>query len=104
MFQEFVAPTNAVARLLIAHFLAIQTVVAPIIDRQYGGRARVMPVRGHNDWISTLYRQCPMELRRYMEWPVAIKDAIREELGGKEKLVPTVSILQKKEGLSKAIF
>ena len=104
MFQEFIAPDNSVARLLIAHFLAIQMVVGPIVDREYAGRARVMPVRGHNDWISTLYRNCPIGLRRYMEWPVAVKDCVRDELSGKEKLIPTVSILRKKEGLSKAIF
>jgi hypothetical protein len=103
MFHEFIDPENSVARLLIAHFLAIQMIVIPIVDREYNGRARAMPARGNMDWISSLYKSCPGHLRKYMEWTVAVKDCVMDELVGKEKLVPTVSILRKKEGLSKAI-
>lgn len=104
LFQEFIDPSNVVARLLIAHFLAIQIIVAPISDREYGGRVRVMPARGDLDWLSMLHRDCPQRLRKYLEWPMAVKDCLRDEIEGTEKLVPTISILRKKEGLCKAIF
>jgi hypothetical protein len=32
--EDFIDPANSVARILIAHFLAIQLVVSPIVDRE----------------------------------------------------------------------
>ena len=104
MFQEFISPENSVARLLIAHFLAIQMVIAPIVDREYNERSRSMPARGHMDWISSLCNDCPGHLKKYMQWPIAVKDCILDELRGKERLIPTISILRKKEGLSKSMY
>jgi hypothetical protein len=102
-FQKFISHTNAIARILISHFLAIQMIVAPIIDREYNGRVRAMPAKGHLDWIDSLHKECPMHLKVYMEWPVAVKDCVGDELNGKERIVPTVSILRKKQGLSIAV-
>lgn len=104
IFQDFIDPSNLVARLLIAHFLAIQFIVAPIIDREYAGRGRTQPARSHLDWLSMLYKECPLRLRNYLEWPMAVKDCVKNEIEGKAKLIPTISILRKKEGLSKAMF
>jgi hypothetical protein len=95
MFQEFIDPSDSIARLLIAHFLAIQIIVAPIIDREYAGRTRTQPARGHLDWLSMLYANCPLSLRKYLEWPMAVKDCVRDEIDGKEKLISTISILRK---------
>ena len=104
MFQEFIDPSNIVARLLIAHFLAIRIIVAPIIDREYAGRARTLHARGHLDWLSMLYSECPPHLRRFLEWTIAVNNCLRDKIELKEEVIPKISISRKKEGLSKAIF
>lgn len=104
MFQEFIDPSNSVARLLISHFLAIQIIVCPIVDREHVGRVRATPLSPQFDWLSILYGNCPTALRKYLEWPMAVKDCVKDEIEGKERLIPTIPILRKKEGLSKAMF
>jgi hypothetical protein len=103
-FQEFIDPLNSVAQLLIAHFITIEIIMMPIVDREYGGRARTTPARTHLDWLTMIYRNCPLQMRTYLKWPLAVKDCVTDELDGKERLVPTISILRKKEGLCKALF
>jgi hypothetical protein len=104
MFQEFLQPENTVSRILIAHFLAIEMIMMPILDREHSGRARTTPARAHLDWVSMLHMHCSVSFRKYMEWPVAVKNCVNDELEGKERVIPTVSILRKKEGLSKNLF
>ena len=102
-FKEFVDPKNHVSRILIVHFIAVQMIVAPIIDREWHGRSKTTPVRAHLDWIFSAYDAVPPLMRRYVEWPHAIATAIKDEISGKQTLLPTVSILRRKEGLSRGI-
>src|ERR1700710_3036764 len=85
---DFIDPWNHVARILISHFLAIQMVVSPIIDRELSHRTRYTPLRSLLNWINLIYDGCPAHLRPYMEWPKAIKDAVGAELLGREGLIP----------------
>jgi hypothetical protein len=102
-FQDFTDPANLVSRMLIAHFLTIQIVIAPIIDREWLGRSKSTPIRIHLDWIFALCEALPPNLRIYMEWPKAVAEAAGEEIVGKQSLVPRIPIFRKKEGLSQSI-
>jgi hypothetical protein len=97
MFQEFMDPSNSVARILIAHFFALQMVVAPIINREWAGRKRSTPLRNHLDQIYQSSRTVPGAFRQYLDWPLAIADAVSDEIMGNQTLVPRVPILRKKE-------
>jgi hypothetical protein len=96
-FQKFMDPNNIVSRILIAHFFALQLVVAPIINREWAGRKRSTPVRNHLDQIYQLAKGIPDEFRGYLDWPLAIADAVVDEVVGNKSLVPRVPILRKKD-------
>jgi len=96
-FQEFMDSSNIVARILISHFFALQLVVAPIINREWAGRKRSTPVRNHLDQIHQLAKGIPDAYRGYLDWPLAIADAVVDEVVGNKSLVPRVPILRKKE-------
>jgi hypothetical protein len=49
--KELTDPKNLGGRILIAHFLAIQIVVSPIVDREWYGQSRSIPIRNHLRWI-----------------------------------------------------
>ncbi|TAQ85816.1 hypothetical protein B7494_g5864 [Chlorociboria aeruginascens] len=55
IFNTFLSPTNIVARLLIAHFLALEIIISPILDREWSQRNMDMPARTHLDWIPRIY-------------------------------------------------
>lgn len=97
IFQEFMDPSNAVARILIAHFFALQLVVAPIINREWAGRKRSTPLRNHLDQIYQSAKYVPTPFRQYLDWPLAVADAVSDEIMGNTTLVPRVPILRKKD-------
>jgi len=96
--QDFIDPNNYIARILLGHFLALQMVVSPIIDREWAHRTRATPVRSPLIWISNIYRDCPSRLKDYLKWPRDIGDAVSEEIAGKTTSMPIIAILKKGEG------
>lgn len=97
----FLDPSNVVVHLLIAHFLALQCIMAPILDREYGQRGRMTPLRYHLSWIDSILDLLPPNMKHLMEWPKAVADCVRDELNGKQAPVTRMSILRKKEGFSR---
>ncbi|PMD12236.1 hypothetical protein NA56DRAFT_652656 [Hyaloscypha hepaticicola] len=96
-FATFMSPTNTISHILIANFFALQLVVAPIINREWAGRKRSTPLRTHLDQISQLAKGVEEGYERYMEWPLAIADAVVEQAAGNNAGVPNVPILRKRE-------
>ncbi|RDL33739.1 uncharacterized protein BP5553_08107 [Venustampulla echinocandica] len=70
--REFTAPENVVSRILLIHFLAIQLVMGPIIDREFGERRCVVTLRGHLDWINSGTHILPADMRDLIEWPISV--------------------------------
>ena len=103
-FNDFIERDNVVGRLLIAHFLAIQIVFNPIIDREWAGRQRSTPVRTSLEWIRSVSDLLPPDKKSLAEWPRAIADSVVEELSGKQSIVPKISILRRREGHNVAVF
>jgi len=96
-FSTFMSPTNTISHILIANFFALQLVVAPIINREWAGRKRSTPLRNHLDQIYQLAKGVEEGYESYMEWPLAIADAVLEEVAGNTAVVPNLSILRKGE-------
>ena len=103
-FNDFIRQDNVVGRILIAHFIAIQIVVRPIIDREWAGRKRSTPLRCHLGWIDSVYDTLPVEKRRFISWPLAIAESVEEELRGHKSHVPKISILRMQEGHNTGLF
>jgi hypothetical protein len=102
--KDFLDPSNTVARILIGHFLAIELVVGPIVDREWSHRPRHTPIRAILNWIKSLYNECPIQLKAYLEWPVHICGCVEDELLGRKRAESTVSILRKNDGYSRTYF
>jgi hypothetical protein len=99
--QEFMDPSNVVARILITHFYALKLVAAPIVNQEWAGRKRSStPLRHILDHIYQLRKDVPAAFRKYLDWPTAIADAVSDEAAGKTTLVPKVPILRMKEWAS----
>jgi hypothetical protein len=96
-FATFMSPTNTISHILIANFFALQLVVAPIINREWAGRKRSTPLRNHLDQIYQLAKGVEEGYESYMEWPLAIADAVVEEVAGNRAAVPGTLILRKME-------
>ncbi|KAG4411950.1 hypothetical protein IFR04_014924 [Cadophora malorum] len=103
LFRDFIDPENAISRILIAHFLAIQLIMLPILDREWAGRTKNTPARMNLAWMTSIYESSPTHLRHLVEWPQAVAEAVRDELAGKQSNVPRVPILQKKAGFSRDV-
>ncbi|KAF7936719.1 hypothetical protein EAE99_002068 [Botrytis elliptica] len=81
-FCAFIDETNQVARVLIAHFLAVQKIMGPILCREAeisnpsslsGGLGVGGEIRGHQKWVegiwSQLTRDGEVKWKESMEWP-----------------------------------
>ncbi|CZR62609.1 uncharacterized protein PAC_12506 [Phialocephala subalpina] len=102
-FTDFSDPTNTISRILIAHFFAIQLMMLPILDREWAGRTKTTPCRMNLDWVARINESLPAHMKHYVDWPTAVADAVLEELTGVHVTIPRISILRKKEGLSKDV-
>jgi hypothetical protein len=99
-FKDLTDPANHVSKILIAHFLAIQLAMLPIMAREWEGRIRATPIRPSLDWISSISSSVPPHMRPSVEWPKAIADTVRDELAGKLPATSNYLVLRKNEGLS----
>jgi|TARA_R110002003_G_scaffold52_28_gene4615 hypothetical protein len=68
-FQAFIDPNNAVAQVLLAHFIAIQAILTPILYLERVGFQGVDAPTCVLGWIEGIYRNVPGYLRHHVEWP-----------------------------------
>lgn len=68
-FQAFIDPRNAVAQILLAHFIAVQAILTPILYLERVGFQGVDAPTCVLSWIEGIYRNVPPHLRHYVEWP-----------------------------------
>ncbi|KAF2635847.1 hypothetical protein P280DRAFT_460948 [Massarina eburnea CBS 473.64] len=68
-FQAFINPNNSVAQILLAHFIAIQAILTPILFLERVGFEGVDAPTAVLGWIEGIYKNVAPELRQYVEWP-----------------------------------
>lgn len=79
LFRDFIDPENHISRILIAHFLALQLIMLPILDREWAGRTKNTPARMNLAWMTTIYETSPEGLRNLVEWPQKVAEAVNDE-------------------------
>ncbi|KAF2742564.1 hypothetical protein M011DRAFT_462378 [Sporormia fimetaria CBS 119925] len=67
-FQSFIDPNNAVSQILLAHFIAVQAILAPILTLERVGFQGVHAPTAVLGWIDGIYRNVPVELRHHVEF------------------------------------
>lgn len=68
-FQAFIDPNNTVAQILLAHFIAIQAILTPILYLERVGFQGVNAPTAVLGWIEGIYWNVPQHLRYHVEWP-----------------------------------
>ena len=68
-FQAFIDPNNSVAQILLAHFIAIQAILTPILYLERVGFNGVDAPTAVLGWIEGIYWNVPHALRHHVEWP-----------------------------------
>jgi len=76
-------PTNQVANIVMAHFLAVRFVVSPLSSRHTGIR---VPVGAMAVWLERAVDAVGEEFEEYVEWPRKILRCIQENLKRKRGL------------------
>ncbi|KAF2117570.1 hypothetical protein BDV96DRAFT_597489 [Lophiotrema nucula] len=67
-FQSFIDPNNSVAQILLAHFIAIQAILTPILILERVGFTGVDAPTAVLGWIEGIYKNVPSNLRLHIEW------------------------------------
>ena len=67
-FQSFIDPNNSVAQILLAHFIAIQAILTPILMLERIGFQGVDAPTAVLGWIEGIYKSVPRDLRHYVEF------------------------------------
>jgi hypothetical protein len=81
-FQIFSNPNNDISRLLLAHFVTVEVILAPILGREWQGRLISTPMEGILDWLDMIYWEVSPGVRHFLNWPVAVTNCIRAEISG----------------------
>lgn len=68
-FQAFIDPNNVAAQILLAHFIAIQAILTPILYLERVGFQGVDAPTCVLGWIEGIYANLSVEWRTYVEWP-----------------------------------
>ena len=71
-FQSFIDPKNSVAQILLAHFIAVQAVLTPILVLERVGFQGIDAPTATLGWIEGIYQNVPLALRNYVKWPVEV--------------------------------
>lgn len=102
--NTFLSSQNRIARVLLGHFLAIQVVLSPIVDRNGLSDNAQYPSRYHPGWLASIHNKIPDHLRRYREWPKVINDGVIHELQRKGKRLVGLEVPRKNEVWSRISF
>jgi hypothetical protein len=68
-FQAFIDPQNISAQILLAHFIAIQAILTPVLYMERHGFQGVDAPTCVLSWIEGIYKGVPGHLRGLVEWP-----------------------------------
>lgn len=67
-FQSFINPHNSTSQILLAHFIAVQAILSPILSFERMGFQGVNAPTALLSWIENIYRTVPDCFRPYLEW------------------------------------
>jgi len=84
-FVLFIDPSNTVTQLLLAYFIAIQLVVAPLAHHEWPdnmNNARAEVTTGLIEWVEKIFESVPADLLIYLMWPMDIVNSVRAEIAG----------------------
>jgi hypothetical protein len=67
-FQSFIDPNNCVSQILLAHWIAVQATLTPILMFERLNFQGVNAPSAFMSWIILIYRNLPQSYRTHVEW------------------------------------
>ena len=82
-FQSFLESTNSVSMLLQGHYIALQILIAPVIELLTPGRDLrfAETIMGITGWGQDIYEGLPEILKGHIKWPMKVLNGHRQALG-----------------------
>jgi hypothetical protein len=96
-FLLFSDLSNSVSQLLMAHFVATEIMMGPILGREWRGRIITTPMEGILQWLNGIYEEVPANLRRFLSWPAAVASLVKAEIRGEKPQRPWLKEFFRKE-------
>jgi hypothetical protein len=84
-FQSFIDPNNAVAQILLVHFIAVQAILLPILVVERAGFQGIDAPTAVLGWIEGAYKNVPLHLRHHVEFCVQVARGPFERFIGQSK-------------------
>ncbi len=90
-FQIFLSESNDVTQLLLAHFVALEVMLAPILGREWNGRIHSTPMESILEWLIHIHDEILSPyFRNFMNWPLAVAGQIKAEVCGEQPPRPWI--------------
>lgn len=78
-FNEFSNPNNTIGQILLAHFMALEVVLLPMLEREYDKTFPTNQLINRCSWFDSIERSVPSEFRHFVRWPGEILNDAREK-------------------------
>lgn len=78
-FTEFASPYNTIGLILISHFMALEVVLLPLLERQYENSFPRNQLLSRFGWFDTIEKSLAPELQRFVQWPARVLKQACEE-------------------------
>lgn len=84
-FNALIKPDNMPTQILLAHFAAMQLIMAPVTTNVYHSQSRMTDsktalIRGTASWAERIFRNLPQTLHKYIAWPKKTLDDVLNEI------------------------
>lgn len=77
-FTAFSNPNNTIGQILLAHFMALEVVLLPMLEREYDKTFPTNQLINRCTWLDTIESSVSPEFRHFIQWPAGILNDARE--------------------------
>ncbi|KFY62836.1 hypothetical protein V497_02203 [Pseudogymnoascus sp. VKM F-4516 (FW-969)] len=76
-FNDFANPNNTIGQILLAHFMALEVVLLPMLEREYEKTFPTNQLINRCSWFDTIEKSVPPEFQHFVQWPARILNDAR---------------------------
>lgn len=77
-FTAFSNPNNTIGQILLAHFMALEVVLLPMLEREYDKTFPTNQLINRCGWFDSIESSVPSEFQHFIHWPAGILNDARE--------------------------
>ena len=77
-FNAFSSPSNTIGQILLAHFMALEVVLLPMLEREFEKTFPTNQLINRCSWFDAIESSVPPEFQHFIRWPAGILNDARE--------------------------